>query len=78
MMTMAFTIGLTSQDLKNHFASELRVPSDIIQITLNGELLQHLSLTEIVVANNISQCEIHKDEVFIDPFHCTACIITSK
>ncbi|KAL6474354.1 hypothetical protein MHYP_G00179150 [Metynnis hypsauchen] len=37
MMTMAFTIGLTTQDLKIHFASELRVPSDIIQITLNGQ-----------------------------------------
>ncbi|KAI4873594.1 hypothetical protein NFI96_008799, partial [Prochilodus magdalenae] len=39
MMTMAFTIGLTSQDLKNHFANELRVPSDIIQITLNGQIV---------------------------------------
>lgn len=37
MMTVAFTIGLTTQDLKNHFANELRVPSDFIQITLNGD-----------------------------------------
>ncbi|XP_072529817.1 IQ motif and ubiquitin-like domain-containing protein [Salminus brasiliensis] len=40
MMTMAFTIGLTTQDLKNHFANELRVPSDIIQITLNGKAIE--------------------------------------
>ncbi|XP_066525316.1 IQ motif and ubiquitin-like domain-containing protein isoform X2 [Hoplias malabaricus] len=37
MMTKAFTIGLTTQDLKSHFANELRVPSDIIHITLNGQ-----------------------------------------
>uniref|UniRef100_A0A3B1K7T1 IQ motif and ubiquitin domain containing n=1 Tax=Astyanax mexicanus TaxID=7994 RepID=A0A3B1K7T1_ASTMX len=41
MMTMAFTIGLTAQDLKNHFASELRVPSDIIQIKLNGVAIEN-------------------------------------
>lgn len=35
-MTVAFMIGLTTQDLKNYFASELRVPSDFIEITLNG------------------------------------------
>ncbi|XP_062858594.1 IQ and ubiquitin-like domain-containing protein isoform X4 [Trichomycterus rosablanca] len=37
MMTVAFSIGLTTQDLKNHFANELRVPADIIQITLDGK-----------------------------------------
>ncbi|KAK3558406.1 hypothetical protein QTP86_018012 [Hemibagrus guttatus] len=36
MMTVAFMIGLTTEDLKNHFANELRVPSDFIQLTLNG------------------------------------------
>ncbi|XP_058622361.1 IQ and ubiquitin-like domain-containing protein isoform X2 [Onychostoma macrolepis] len=35
MITVAFTIGLTILDLKKHFSSELRVPSDIIQITLD-------------------------------------------
>ncbi|XP_057185182.1 IQ and ubiquitin-like domain-containing protein isoform X2 [Triplophysa rosa] len=35
MITVAFTIGLTILDLKNHFAFELRVPSDNIQITLD-------------------------------------------
>lgn len=36
MITLAFTIGLTILDLKKHFSFELRVPSDIIQITLDG------------------------------------------
>lgn len=36
MMTVAFMIGLTTKDLKNHFANELRVPADFIQLTLNG------------------------------------------
>ncbi|KAL1247637.1 hypothetical protein QQF64_023013 [Cirrhinus molitorella] len=35
MITVAFTIGLTILDLKKHFSFELRVPSDIIQITLD-------------------------------------------
>ncbi|KAK9952449.1 hypothetical protein ABG768_018289 [Culter alburnus] len=35
MITLAFTIGLTILDLKKHFSFELRVPSDIIQITLD-------------------------------------------
>lgn len=37
MMTAAFMIGLTTQDLKNHFANELRVPFDLIKMTLNGD-----------------------------------------
>ncbi|XP_043084759.1 IQ and ubiquitin-like domain-containing protein isoform X2 [Puntigrus tetrazona] len=35
MITVAFTIGLTILDLKKHFSSELRVPSDSIRITLD-------------------------------------------
>ncbi|XP_067236611.1 IQ motif and ubiquitin-like domain-containing protein isoform X4 [Chanodichthys erythropterus] len=35
MITLAFTIGLTILDLKKHFSFELRVPSDIIQISLD-------------------------------------------
>nr|XP_055049336.1 IQ and ubiquitin-like domain-containing protein [Misgurnus anguillicaudatus] len=35
MITVAFTIGHTILDLKNHFAAELRVPSDVIQIALD-------------------------------------------
>lgn len=37
MITVAFTIGLTVLDLKKHFSFEMRVPSDIIQITLEGK-----------------------------------------
>lgn len=37
MMTIAFAIGLTIQDLKEHFSNELKVPSDVIQILLNGK-----------------------------------------
>nr|XP_021330251.1 IQ and ubiquitin-like domain-containing protein isoform X1 [Danio rerio] len=35
MITVAFTIGLTILDLKKHFSFEMRVPYDIIQITLD-------------------------------------------
>ncbi|MCI4381860.1 hypothetical protein PGIGA_G00256870 [Pangasianodon gigas] len=50
MMTVAFTIGLTTQDLKNHFANELRVPSDFIQITLNGNAVEdHQTLMSLGV-----------------------------
>lgn len=38
MITVAFTIGLTILDLKKHFSLDLRVPSDIIQITLDGKI----------------------------------------
>ncbi|TSM52339.1 IQ and ubiquitin-like domain-containing protein [Bagarius yarrelli] len=41
MMTVAFTIGLTAQVMKNHFANELRVPSDFIQLTLNGNPVEN-------------------------------------
>ncbi|KAI2648293.1 IQ and ubiquitin-like domain-containing protein [Labeo rohita] len=37
MITVAFTIGLTILDLKKHFSLDLRVPSDIIQITLDDK-----------------------------------------
>ncbi|XP_027029299.2 IQ and ubiquitin-like domain-containing protein isoform X1 [Tachysurus fulvidraco] len=40
MMTVAFMIGLTTKDLKNHFANELRVPADFIQLTLNGNSIE--------------------------------------
>ncbi|CAM4734846.1 unnamed protein product [Leuciscus chuanchicus] len=35
MITVAFTIGLSILDLKKHFSFKLRVPLDIIQITLD-------------------------------------------
>ncbi|MCJ8735972.1 hypothetical protein PDJAM_G00253630 [Pangasius djambal] len=50
MMTVAFTIGLTTQDLKNHFANELRVPSDFIQLTLSGNAVEdHQTLMSLGV-----------------------------
>ncbi|KAF4081393.1 hypothetical protein AMELA_G00160860 [Ameiurus melas] len=50
MMTVAFMIGLTTQDLKNHFANELRVPSDFIHITLNGNAVEdHQTLMSLGV-----------------------------
>ncbi|KAI1888435.1 hypothetical protein AGOR_G00185110 [Albula goreensis] len=36
VMTVAFAIGLTTGDLKNHFANELKVPSEIMQVTHDG------------------------------------------
>ncbi|XP_053340517.1 IQ and ubiquitin-like domain-containing protein [Clarias gariepinus] len=50
MMTVAFMIGLTTQDLKNLFSNELRVPSDVIQITLNGNAIEdHQTLMSLGV-----------------------------
>lgn len=49
MMTMAFTIGLTTEDLKNHFATELRVPSNVIQIMLSGKFYPTLKGQTIVL-----------------------------
>ncbi|KAI5627059.1 IQ and ubiquitin-like domain-containing protein isoform X1 [Silurus asotus] len=50
MMTVAFMIGLTIQDLKNNFSNELRVPSELIQITLNGNALEdHQTLMSLGV-----------------------------
>ncbi|KAF5907521.1 IQ and ubiquitin-like domain-containing protein isoform X1, partial [Clarias magur] len=50
MMTVAFMIGLTTQDLKNLFSNELRVPSDFIQITLNGNAVEdHQTLMSLGV-----------------------------
>ncbi|KAJ8387713.1 hypothetical protein AAFF_G00151440 [Aldrovandia affinis] len=37
VVTVAFAIGLTARDLKNHFANELKIPSDIIQVSLDGQ-----------------------------------------
>lgn len=36
VMTVAFAIGLSIQELKCHLASELRVPADVLQISLDG------------------------------------------
>ncbi|XP_041965152.1 IQ and ubiquitin-like domain-containing protein [Alosa sapidissima] len=39
MMTIAFTIGVTTRELKDHFANELKVPSEIIQLSLDGKVV---------------------------------------
>ncbi|KAG7234550.1 hypothetical protein INR49_004485 [Caranx melampygus] len=36
VMTVAFAIGLSIQDLKRHLAAELRVPAEVLQISLDG------------------------------------------
>lgn len=38
MMTIAFTIGVTTRELKDHFANELKVPSEIIRLSLDGRI----------------------------------------
>lgn len=48
MMTAAFMIGLTTRDLKDHFANELRVPLDFIKITQNGD---HTLLSTVIYLN---------------------------
>lgn len=37
MMTIAFAIGVTTRELKEHFANELKVPSGVIQLSLDGK-----------------------------------------
>lgn len=37
-MTVAFAIGLSIQELKRHLAAELRVPADVLQISVDGKL----------------------------------------
>ncbi|XP_055790599.1 IQ and ubiquitin-like domain-containing protein [Salvelinus fontinalis] len=50
MMTMAFAIGLTVKELKYHFANELKVPSEVIQISQRGRMVEdHRTLIELGV-----------------------------
>lgn len=37
-MTVAFAIGLSIQELKRHLAAELRVPADVLQISVDGKM----------------------------------------
>ncbi|KAM7415338.1 hypothetical protein PAMA_019931 [Pampus argenteus] len=50
VMTVAFAIGLSIQELKRHLASELRVPAEVLKLSLDGRLVdeQH-SLMELGV-----------------------------
>uniref|UniRef100_A0A3P8UIV3 IQ motif and ubiquitin domain containing n=1 Tax=Cynoglossus semilaevis TaxID=244447 RepID=A0A3P8UIV3_CYNSE len=50
VMTVAFVIGLSIQELKCHLSSELRVPVEVLQISLDGKVLQdQWSLMELGV-----------------------------
>lgn len=40
VMTVAFAIGLTIQELKHHLALELRVPPDVLRISLDGLVVE--------------------------------------
>ncbi|XP_028668407.2 IQ and ubiquitin-like domain-containing protein [Erpetoichthys calabaricus] len=40
VMTMAFTTGLSVLSLKEHFATELKIPSSVIQIMSSGSIVQ--------------------------------------
>ncbi|KAL0968081.1 hypothetical protein UPYG_G00262140 [Umbra pygmaea] len=48
MMTMAFAIGRSIEELKNNFANELKVPSEFIQVFLSGKMVEdHWSLMDL-------------------------------
>ncbi|CAJ1056035.1 IQ and ubiquitin-like domain-containing protein [Xyrichtys novacula] len=50
VMTVAFAIGLSIKELKCHLASELRVPAEVLQISLDGRVVEeHQSLMELGV-----------------------------
>ncbi|XP_034734906.1 IQ and ubiquitin-like domain-containing protein [Etheostoma cragini] len=50
VMTAAFAIGLSIQELKVHLAAELRVPAEVLQISLDGRVVEdQKSLMELGV-----------------------------
>ncbi|KAM6926629.1 IQ motif and ubiquitin-like domain-containing protein [Lycodopsis pacificus] len=50
VMTVAFAIGLSVQELKLHLAAELRVPAEVLQISLDGRVVEEQrSLMELGV-----------------------------
>uniref|UniRef100_A0A671UH66 IQ motif and ubiquitin domain containing n=1 Tax=Sparus aurata TaxID=8175 RepID=A0A671UH66_SPAAU len=50
VMTVAFAIGLSIQELKRHLAAELRVPADVLQISVDGRAVEEQqSLMELGV-----------------------------
>ncbi|XP_058500700.1 IQ and ubiquitin-like domain-containing protein isoform X1 [Solea solea] len=50
VMTVAFVIGLSIQELKGQLASELRVPVEVLQLSLDGRVLEEKqSLMELGV-----------------------------
>ncbi|XP_056137576.1 IQ and ubiquitin-like domain-containing protein [Lampris incognitus] len=50
VLTEAFVIGLSIQQLKHHFARELKVPAEVLQIFLDGDMVEdQRSLMELGV-----------------------------
>ncbi|TNN48786.1 IQ and ubiquitin-like domain-containing protein [Liparis tanakae] len=50
VMTVAFAIGLSIQELKRHLAAEVRVPAEVLQISLDGRVVEEQrSLMELGV-----------------------------
>ncbi|GLD55489.1 IQ and ubiquitin-like domain-containing protein [Lates japonicus] len=50
VMTVAFAIGLSVQELKSHLASELRVPVEVLQVSLDSRVVEERqSLMELGV-----------------------------
>lgn len=61
VMTVAFAIGFSIQELKRHLALELRVPAEVLHISLDGTVC--LILTGrlfLFTVNNKSKCESDK------------------
>ncbi|KAM4734897.1 IQ motif and ubiquitin-like domain-containing protein isoform 2-T2 [Anableps anableps] len=40
VMTMAFAIGVSIEEIKHHLASELKVPLAVLQLSMNGRVLE--------------------------------------
>ncbi|XP_047238334.1 IQ and ubiquitin-like domain-containing protein isoform X4 [Girardinichthys multiradiatus] len=48
VMTMAFAIGLSIEEIKHHLAYELKVPLEVLQLSLDGRVVEeHQSLMEL-------------------------------
>ncbi|KAK5609703.1 hypothetical protein CRENBAI_026249 [Crenichthys baileyi] len=48
VMTMAFAIGLSIEEIKHHLASELKVPLEVLQLSLDGRVVEeHQSLMKL-------------------------------
>ena len=45
VMTMAFAIGLSIEELKLHFAEELKVPAEVLHVSWNSKLSTALILS---------------------------------
>uniref|UniRef100_A0A3P8TKH5 IQ motif and ubiquitin domain containing n=1 Tax=Amphiprion percula TaxID=161767 RepID=A0A3P8TKH5_AMPPE len=71
VMTVAFAIGLSIQELKCHLASELRVPVEVLQISLDGRVVEEQqSLMELGVRPHSStRMEMSSTDPSSHPLH---------